>query len=360
MYQVKASESFDTPGGGLGSRLANRTGIGLLGDGAGNFRRYSTHGPSASMLRGFYRMLLVHTGDLNSGIWGPFDNRSDDDWGLVTDFTTVAAPGTPQPRGVFLEGSGFAEYAFNEGFQANLIAVFNVDLLDRSYTNVSGTTLEYIDLLSTATLDPATTIYGVGNVCVETNDVLDELTSTVTSRYQGNTFTSGARNSNAAKITMIDGFNSSAVGARYGGPGSGGNNVGGRHDYLLKAISNIFGALCPAWTPTPLAVGDSPIAGSGSKFVNFLGLRSSNPVRSGQAVIAFGLAKTEPVEVKVYDVGGRLVKTLANRVFKAGEEHRLVWDGTSDAGQTVARGVYFYQLRTPTFASEKKLTVLKD
>ncbi|HYM80250.1 MAG TPA: FlgD immunoglobulin-like domain containing protein, partial [Candidatus Limnocylindria bacterium] len=184
--------------------------------------------------------------------------------------------------------------------------------------------------------------------------------STVTSRYQGNIHTAGARFVTAAKIVMVDGFDPEALGARFGGPGSGGQAAGGRTDYYIKALSNIFGALCPAWTPSPVGVGDSPIAGPGSNFVNFLGLRSSNPVRSGQAVIAFGLVKTEPVEVKVYDVGGRLVKTLANRVFKAGEEHRLVWDGTSDAGQTVARGVYFYQLRTPTFASEKKLTVLRD
>jgi len=108
-------------------------------------------------------------------------------------------------------------------------------------------------------------------------------------------------------------------------------------------------------------VGDSPIAGTGAKYVNFMGLRSANPMRSGQAIIEFGLAKTEPVEVKIYDVSGRLMRTLVNhRVYQAGQSYRLVWDGTNDAGQSVARGVYFYQLRTPTFASQRKLAVLKD
>jgi hypothetical protein len=315
------------------------------------------------MLRAFYRFVLVQSGDLNTGVWGPFSNRSDNDWGLINDFTTVASPGTAQPRGVFVQGSGFVEDAFNNGdfnAEAQLVAIFNIDLQDRSYTNVSGVTQQYVDLLTTPAINAASTIYGVSNVCVETNDVIDPLTSTVTSRYQGGVFTSGATNSTATKITMVDGFNPSALGARFGGPGSGAMVVGGRNDYMLKAISNVFGALCPAWTPTPVSVGDSPVAGGGSKFVNFLGLRSQNPAPTGHAIIAFGLAKAEPVEVKVYDVGGRLVKTLANRVFTAGEEHRLIWDGTNDAGQTVARGVYFYQLRTPTFASQKKLTVLKD
>jgi hypothetical protein len=357
MYQVKASESLNGMSGGFGSRLANRTGIGLLTN------HWSTHGPTQEMLRAFYRFVLVQTGDLNSGVWGPLQNRSDNDWGLINDFTTVASPGTAQPRGVFVQGSGFVEDAFNNGdfnAEAQLVAIFNIDLQDRSYTNVSGVTQEYVDLLTTPAMNAASTIYGVSNVCTETNDVIDPLTSTITSRYQGGVFASGAKNSTATKITMVDGFNPSALGARFGGPGSGAMVVGGRNDYMLKAISNVFGALCPAWTPTPVSVGDSPVAGGGSKFVNFLGLRSQNPAPTGHAIIAFGLAKAEPVEVKVYDVGGRLVKTLANRVFSAGEEHRLIWDGTNDAGQTVARGVYFYQLRTPTFASQKKLTVLKD
>jgi flagellar hook assembly protein FlgD len=57
-------------------------------------------------------------------------------------------------------------------------------------------------------------------------------------------------------------------------------------------------------------------------------------------------------------VTGRLIKTLANREFAAGE-HSLFWDGSNEDGQLVPRGVYFYQLRTPSFVSQKKLAVLK-
>ncbi|HYM82483.1 MAG TPA: hypothetical protein VEY91_13860, partial [Candidatus Limnocylindria bacterium] len=181
IYQVKASESLDTTGGGFGSRGANaiaaRAGSGLLGDGAGNFRRYSVHGPTAEMLRAFYRMVVVHTGDLNAGMWGPYDNRSDDEWALINDFVTVGSPGTTQPRGVFVQGDGFAEAAFNEGFEPNLVSVFNVDLADPNFSNVSGVTLAYIDLITTATLNPGpNNIYGVFNGCIATDDVLDELT----------------------------------------------------------------------------------------------------------------------------------------------------------------------------------------
>jgi flagellar hook assembly protein FlgD len=59
-------------------------------------------------------------------------------------------------------------------------------------------------------------------------------------------------------------------------------------------------------------------------------------------------------------VSGRLVRTLADRQLEAGE-HRLVWDGRSDAGAQVARGVYFTQVRYRSggFVSHRKLTVLR-
>ena len=70
-------------------------------------------------------------------------------------------------------------------------------------------------------------------------------------------------------------------------------------------------------------------------------------------------ARKEKVELNVYDVSGRLVKTLANREFEAGS-HDLFWDGSNNDGQLVSRGVYFYQLHTPSFVSQKKLAVLKN
>jgi hypothetical protein len=317
------------------------------------------------MLREFYRLLVIHTGDINSGIWGPFQDRSDKEWDLVADFTTTAG-GTTQPRGLFLQGSGFVEYAFNEDvgppsdFLTRLNNVFNVDYGDRSYTNISGVTTAYVDLLAKNDIIPGGRIYGVANACNETNDVLVALPgATVASNYQGDVFASSVKNVTPTKITLLDGFNASALGSRPDG-GTVGPGSGGRIDYMYRALSNVFGALCPSWTPIVTAVGDNPLNGNGAKFVNFLGLRSANPVHERNTVIVFGLAKTEPAEVKVYDVAGRLTKTLANRVFKGGEEHRLVWDGTNDAGQPVARGVYFYQVRTPSYQSQKKLTVLAD
>ena len=128
----------------------------------------------------------------------------------------------------------------------------------------------------------------------------------------------------------------------------------GHRAIWFDLLTGIFAGLC-APSGSPLGIGDGP-----APFASFLNLRSANPMRSGEAQIAFGIKSTERVEVKVYDVTGRLVKTVANRTFAGGVEHVVTWDGTNDEGQSVARGVYFYQLRSPSFTSQKKLTVLKN
>jgi hypothetical protein len=117
---------------------------------------------------------------------------------------------------------------------------------------------------------------------------------------------------------------------------------------------NLWAGLNCTVSGTPLGVGEDP----NNALVNFLALRSENPNRGGDAQIQFGITRQERVELKLYDVTGRLVKTLASREFAAGE-HTVFWDGSDDQGRLVARGVYFYQLRTPTFVSQKKLAVLR-
>ena len=67
-----------------------------------------------------------------------------------------------------------------------------------------------------------------------------------------------------------------------------------------------------------------------------------NPFRDMTA-IAFGLATRGPVEVAVYSVDGRRVRTLLRESREAGE-YRLVWDGRNDQGSAVSPGVYFVRM----------------
>jgi hypothetical protein len=75
--------------------------------------------------------------------------------------------------------------------------------------------------------------------------------------------------------------------------------------------------------------------------------------------IRFSIAKSEPVSLRIYDVRGRLVRTLcANENLTAGS-HELTWNGTDDHRAPVGSGMYFYELRSGSFTSIKKMVILK-
>lgn len=56
--------------------------------------------------------------------------------------------------------------------------------------------------------------------------------------------------------------------------------------------------------------------------------------------IRFDLAEAASVELRVYDLAGRLVKVLASGRYAAGT-YRVSWDGTDRAGTPVPSGLYF-------------------
>ncbi|MDP2983673.1 MAG: FlgD immunoglobulin-like domain containing protein [Candidatus Latescibacter sp.] len=59
--------------------------------------------------------------------------------------------------------------------------------------------------------------------------------------------------------------------------------------------------------------------------------------------IGFALRKSSQVSLKVYDLLGREVVTLANGEKSAGE-HRVIWNGSDNSGKQVSSGVYLYRL----------------
>ena len=62
--------------------------------------------------------------------------------------------------------------------------------------------------------------------------------------------------------------------------------------------------------------------------------------------------------LRIYDVAGRLVRTLVNSMQIAGEK-RVTWDGRNDHGSRIATGVYFYRMTAPGFEMTKKMILLQ-
>ena len=84
---------------------------------------------------------------------------------------------------------------------------------------------------------------------------------------------------------------------------------------------------------------------------------SPNPFNPS-TTIHFELSRPGSVRLHIYDVAGRLMKTLADE-FMASGAHHVTWDGTSRSGSRVASGVYFYVLETPERTVKSQLVVAK-
>jgi hypothetical protein len=74
--------------------------------------------------------------------------------------------------------------------------------------------------------------------------------------------------------------------------------------------------------------------------------------------IRFDLAQAGRVELRLFDVAGRWVRTLASGVHEPGR-HTAIWNGLDDAGRRAASGVYFYRLDAPEFVATRKLVLLE-
>jgi hypothetical protein len=65
------------------------------------------------------------------------------------------------------------------------------------------------------------------------------------------------------------------------------------------------------------------------------------------------------VSVRVYDVAGRVVKTIASSRHMAAGTHEFTWDGTNEVGAQVASGTYLYALEYGNFRQSKTMVLLK-
>ncbi len=110
-------------------------------------------------------------------------------------------------------------------------------------------------------------------------------------------------------------------------------------------------------TPAPVDV--DPPAASVPRVLE-LALRGPNPART-TLEIAFGVPLEQdgaPLEVTVFDLAGRLMRTLARGPARPGRAS-LTWDMRDARGALASRGLYLVRLRAGTQALTRKVVVLR-
>jgi hypothetical protein len=141
-----------------------------------------------------------------------------------------------------------------------------------------------------------------------------------------------------ASVNVID-FPGASTPAAYEWPTFGGNNhrtsvYGERGPYQTGVDPSVVARLSFALrqnSPNPFAVGTS---------------------------IGYVIPEEGQVTLRIFNVTGRLVRTLVNGPVPAGQ-NSVVWDGRDSRGRRLSSGVYFYRLESETKSLTKKSLILR-
>jgi subtilisin family serine protease len=82
-----------------------------------------------------------------------------------------------------------------------------------------------------------------------------------------------------------------------------------------------------------------------------------NPFNPSTSIM-YSVVKDGPVDLAIYDLSGRRVRTLVNETRASGE-YSVMWDGNDAAGNAVPSGMYFYKFESGGQSLSRKMTLVK-
>jgi len=83
-----------------------------------------------------------------------------------------------------------------------------------------------------------------------------------------------------------------------------------------------------------------------------------NPFQAG-TTLAYDLPRAARVELRLYDVSGRLVRSLVPGTVQEAGHHVLAWDGRDDTGAPTPIGLYFGRLRAGEESDVRRLVRIR-
>jgi hypothetical protein len=112
-----------------------------------------------------------------------------------------------------------------------------------------------------------------------------------------------------------------------------------------------------------LSGGEIPIIGiepgTGTTLPQEYGLHQNYPNPfNPSTTISFDLPEQATVDIQIYDVLGRLIRSFSFNNLPAGT-HEVVWDGTNQHNVTVPSGIYIYQARLNQHKISRQMLLLK-
>ncbi|MCA9754831.1 MAG: sulfatase-like hydrolase/transferase [Candidatus Eisenbacteria bacterium] len=83
-----------------------------------------------------------------------------------------------------------------------------------------------------------------------------------------------------------------------------------------------------------------------------------NPFGS-HTTIHYSVAVPAPVSIRIYNASGQLVRTLVDDQTQSAREYAVTWDGSNNAGNSVASGLYFYEVRVGSKSTSRPMMLMR-
>ena len=75
--------------------------------------------------------------------------------------------------------------------------------------------------------------------------------------------------------------------------------------------------------------------------------------------ISFELQSQVEVALDIFDIRGRVVKTLVAGESLGQGPHQVIWDGRDNSGRVAAAGVYFYRMKAGDHLETRRMALVK-
>lgn len=124
--------------------------------------------------------------------------------------------------------------------------------------------------------------------------------------------------------------------------------------YMNNVMTRMECVSCHGDNPHPQSV--EKLTGRATSFI--LSQNYPNPFNPSTK-IQFSIPETEKVKVEVYDIRGKLIKTLVDYELYQPGSYQVEWNGTDNNGMTVSSGIYFAKMSAGKFSQTRKMSLIK-
>jgi len=130
-------------------------------------------------------------------------------------------------------------------------------------------------------------------------------------------------------------------------------SLAGYAPQLFEDVEILYGTE----TTLDIAMIYTSIGDTGVKFETFFSALHPNPF-GAMTTISYQLAAPSMVQLTVFDISGRRVRSLVNDQ-QAGGNHSVIWNGADENGRGVSTGVYFCILSAGEYTESRKVVLIR-